>query len=256
MVMGMLTTVCKTIVLFSWHAVAIGSSINVPPGLPLMKIQNSLYEKGQTSIFDDNVTPIKLRRPDSFVGMATVATITVGTPPQEFSVLVDTGSSDLWIPSVRCQVCQANALPENRFFDHSVSKSIAVFEQAPNGPRDRGHLVSLDLRYGSGAVWGVLVQDDITLGGVTVQNQNFIIVEDQQISTPQHRWDGILGLALPGLSSAGTPFLANMLSAGVDQIFAFVPVAKGAGAELLLGEDANLQADVWLANLGSGFFGR
>lgn len=53
-----------------------------------------------------------------------LANITVGTPPQPFVVAIDTGSSDLWIPSVRSDICQLqdcsqtgackSAIPPNR----------------------------------------------------------------------------------------------------------------------------------------------
>ena len=68
-------------------------------------------------------------------------TIEIGTPPQEFTVIFDTGSSNTWIPSKKCHslACYLH----NRY-DSSESET---FERDPR---------KFAIRYGSGAVEGFI----------------------------------------------------------------------------------------------------
>jgi hypothetical protein len=44
-----------------------------------------------------------------------VGVIGVGTPPMSFEMILDTGSADIWFPSVPCQSCGNHSLfqPQN-----------------------------------------------------------------------------------------------------------------------------------------------
>lgn len=68
-------------------------------------------------------------------------TIEIGTPPQEFTVIFDTGSSNTWVPSKKCHslACYLH----NRY-DSSDSET---FERDPR---------EFAIRYGSGAVEGFI----------------------------------------------------------------------------------------------------
>lgn len=165
--------------------------------------------------------------------MALVAQISVGTPPQALSVLLDSGSSDMWIPSKHCRSCTTNAGDRNHFFDAYASRTVQIFEPASSS----NSYILNTIRYGSGAVQGVLVRDTVVFAGITITHQSFLLTEDERLRVPNRYWDGIMGLAMPRLAMDGPPIFTKLLDAGVAPIFTFVPDALQSRAQLHFGEE-------------------
>ncbi|CAJ1351622.1 unnamed protein product [Effrenium voratum] len=145
---------------------------------------------------------------------ALVASLTVGTPPQKMSCLLDTGSSDLWLPSKRCTSCQN---PHMFHADRSSSFSPSLVD-SPQGKRP----IAVRVSYGTGEIVGYKVQDTVTFGGAEIKNQTFIIVEDAQLPGDRD-WDGICGLGWASIAQLGHPLYERLQEMGRKAIFSFVP---------------------------------
>jgi len=81
---------------------------------------------------------------------------------QEFSVVLDTGSSDLWLPGQSCPSCTRGSA----IFDTSKS---STFKSATSSASN----AETTIAYGSGAVRGTIGSDTVTMGGFTVPTQTF-----------------------------------------------------------------------------------
>ena len=82
-----------------------------------------------------------------------VGVIGIGTPPQMFSVVFDTGSSDIWVPGHACSTCGRHSL-----FDSNSSFS---YEDTQRGTvLDRK---TFSLAYGTGSVMGHVAKETITI---------------------------------------------------------------------------------------------
>ncbi|XP_075054261.1 cathepsin E [Mixophyes fleayi] len=134
--------------------------------------------------------------------------IYIGSPPQAFTVIFDTGSSNLWVPSV---YCTSPACMSHDRYQASQSKTYTTDGQP------------FYIQYGTGNLTGILGIDQVTVQGITVQNQKFAESVSEPGSTFQDaNFDGILGLAYPALAvDSCTPVFDNMIAQNLVELPVF-----------------------------------
>ncbi|XP_029856362.1 pepsin B-like [Aquila chrysaetos chrysaetos] len=159
--------------------------------------------------------------------------ISIGTPPQNFLVIFDTGSANLWVPSTYCQ--DPACVNHNRF-NSSQSSTFS----------DIG--VTYTLRYGFGDVSVVLGYDTVTIQNIIVRNQEFGLTLDEPSSPFYYLdFDGILGMAYPAIAISGyNTLIQNMMQQSqlTESIFSFYfsrnPTYSYGGEVILGGIDPQL----------------
>ncbi|KAG2341352.1 acid protease [Suillus weaverae] len=123
-----------------------------------------------------------------------IATIQIGTPPKNFNILMDSGSADFWVGSETCQ-SQQGTCGNHTFLG---SKSSSSFVQSNQ---------NFTVTYGSGAVAGVLCQDNVNMAGLQLNNHTFGVANQEtvQFSANTVAFDGLMGLAQSTLSNQKVP---------------------------------------------------
>ncbi|KAI1795502.1 acid protease [Ganoderma leucocontextum] len=130
--------------------------------------------------------------------------LTVGTPAQTFKVVLDTGSSDLWVAGTQCPSCG-----QTPPFDPNQSSTIKQLTDAT------GRSQTVTINYGSGSAAGILAQDTVSMAGFTVNPQPFLVVEQMTSGLLQGDVSGIMGLAFQSLASTqATPFWEQLMNNG------------------------------------------
>ena len=109
-----------------------------------------------------------------------VGTIGVGSPPQPFRLVFDTGSANTWLYSA---ACTTTTCANHRQYTREASSTYA--------PLGR----SLTIQYGSGNVSGLLGSDTFTLGQRRVPGVTFGEMTAQNGTAFSHgKFDGVVGL--------------------------------------------------------------
>ncbi|XP_030158466.1 cathepsin E isoform X2 [Lynx canadensis] len=153
--------------------------------------------------------------------------ISIGSPPQNFTVIFDTGSSNLWVPSVYCTspACKTHA----RFYPSQSNTYSALGNH-------------FSIQYGTGSLSGIIGTDQVYVEGLLVVGQQF----GESVTEPGQtfvnaEFDGILGLGYPSLAVGGvTPVFDNMMAQNLVDIPMFSVYMSsdpesGVGSELIFG---------------------
>ena len=141
----------------------------------------------------------------------------MGTPPQAFDVILDTGSScvfpirsavltevltlysDLWLADASCTTgCSSVPTFEPTSSSSFTNKSTAF-----------------SITYGSGQAAGSLGQDVVQMAGFAVQNQVFAVCDEVSDGLLSEPVSGLLGLGFQTIASSGaSPLWETLVSNG------------------------------------------
>jgi len=135
-----------------------------------------------------------------------VGNITIGTPPQQFVVVLDTGSSNLWVTD---KSCGGGPCRQKHKFDSSMSSTYTDLHR------------TWSIQYGLGDARGNLGKDNMAFGGVGETQLSIPMTTFGQANHISNDFnddpsDGILGLAFQSLAVDDVvPPLQNAIAQGL-----------------------------------------
>ncbi|KAF7506474.1 Vacuolar protease A [Endocarpon pusillum] len=161
---------------------------------------------------------------ENFLNAQYFSTIALGSPAQEFKVILDTGSSNLWVPGSECG---------------SIACYLHTTYNAEDSSTYKKNGSEFAIRYGSGSVKGYISQDTLRIGDLEIKKQDFgEATEEPGLAFAFGRFDGILGLGYDSIAvNHVTPPFYNMLDQGLldEPVFAFYIGGDGEQSEAIFG---------------------
>ncbi|KAI7868952.1 aspartic peptidase domain-containing protein [Spinellus fusiger] len=153
----------------------------------------SLYHHSSTSSFHSSSLlsrsfhGYKQQQTSYYHGSGYYGAITIGSPPQKFNVLFDTGSADSWVVS---SYCSSPACYHHHHFNTTAS---STYTSSNN--------THINIRYGTGYTQAILGHDTVSIAGLEFRCAVAAATHLSPVFT-EAPFDGIFGLGLMGLSKS------------------------------------------------------
>merc|ERR1711970_3998 len=193
--------------------------------VPLKKTTTDMFSRptttdlrakyGLVDTYDVPLTPLTNYMDAQYFGP-----ITIGTPGQNFTVIFDTGSANLWVPSEKCDphIGSGFACLNHNRYDSEKSET-----WTEDGTK-------FEIQYGTGSMIGFQSIDEVDIaptypGGLVANQATFAeAVEEPGVTFLAARFDGIMGLSYDTISvNKAVPIYTQLMKDGkVDSgLFAF-----------------------------------
>lgn len=192
------------------------ASLHAPEAILTIPLQEYL------TVFTIPVAPRDAQGPRLFKKMHVTeyyGRILVGSPPQAFDVVFDTGSGNIVLPTVKCgdEAC----IKHRRFHsaDSSSALQLAYGDETPlaDGQPDEDRDTTT-ITYGTGKLTGQYIRDAFCIGGNSsaCATADFLgVTTESRFPFIELPFDGIFGLGLTGLSAGPNfNFVRRMASDG------------------------------------------
>jgi len=131
----------------------------------------------------------------------------VGTPPQRFLVVYDTGSGNLIVPG---SGCSSHACQKHARFRKAASSTARQIACGFQGIWKFG----IRINFGTGHISGHCLSDKICIGGLCTGAHFIEATEESNKPFSSFRFDGIMGLGLSSLSQSERFSMMHQLSSG------------------------------------------
>uniref|UniRef100_A0A914W0Y9 Peptidase A1 domain-containing protein n=1 Tax=Plectus sambesii TaxID=2011161 RepID=A0A914W0Y9_9BILA len=178
-------------VLFAVIGVSMGAVIEMPL-TKIMSLREKLIRQGKWHEYHEQQKAARATGSQTisdYEDILYMGSITLGTPPQSFNVVLDTASANFWVVDSSCTTAVCNGAPYTRNkYQASASSTYS------NDGR------SWSIQYGPGTASGTLAIDKFCVAGICYNTQIFGRATSLADGFGQLPLDGVLGLGWPALA--------------------------------------------------------